>query len=67
MGGHKSWERAWRDPEPKKTYNVIIVGGHHHRIAAVRLATMLNIIAEIFGTLGQCQAVEAKPNQKPNS
>ena len=27
MGGHKSWERAWRDPEPKKSYDVIIVGG----------------------------------------
>ena len=27
MGGHKGWERAWRDPSPKKSYDVIIVGG----------------------------------------
>jgi sarcosine oxidase subunit beta len=33
MGGHKGWERAWRDPEPKKTYDVIIVGGGGHGLA----------------------------------
>ena len=33
MGGHKSWERAWRDPEPKKSYDVIIVGGGGHGLA----------------------------------
>jgi len=33
MGGHKGWERAWRDPEPKKSYDVIIVGGGGHGLA----------------------------------
>jgi heterotetrameric sarcosine oxidase beta subunit len=33
MGGHKGWERAWRDPSPKKTYDVIIVGGGGHGLA----------------------------------
>jgi hypothetical protein len=23
---NKNWERAWRDPEPKKNYDVIIIG-----------------------------------------
>ena len=27
MGGHKGWERAWRDPERKKSYVVIFSGG----------------------------------------
>ena len=27
FSGHRHWQRAWRDPEPKKTYDVIIVGG----------------------------------------
>ena len=33
MGGHKGWERAWRDPEPKKSYDVVIVGGGGHGLA----------------------------------
>ena len=33
MGGHKGWERAWRDAEPKKSYDVIIVGGGGHGLA----------------------------------
>lgn len=33
IGGHKNWKRAWRDPEPKKGYDVIIVGGGGHGLA----------------------------------
>jgi sarcosine oxidase subunit beta len=29
----KSWERAWRDPEPEESYDVIIVGGGGHGLA----------------------------------
>ena len=25
--GQTDWDRQWRDPEPKKEYDVIIVGG----------------------------------------
>ena len=25
--GQKNWDRQWRDPEPKKEYDIIIVGG----------------------------------------
>ena len=31
--GHKDWERAWRDPKPKKSYDVIIIGGGGHGLA----------------------------------
>ena len=34
MGGHKGWERAWRDPEPKKTYDVVIIGGGGHGLGS---------------------------------
>lgn len=33
LSGHKSWPRAWRDPEPKSSYDVIIVGGGGHGLA----------------------------------
>ena len=31
--GHANWRRAWRDPEPRKSYDVIIVGGGGHGLA----------------------------------
>ncbi|MEO1864680.1 MAG: FAD-dependent oxidoreductase, partial [Pseudomonadota bacterium] len=33
MNGQKGWTRAWRDPEPKKEYDVIIVGAGLHGLA----------------------------------
>ena len=30
---HERWERAWRDPEPKGAYDVVIVGGGGHGLA----------------------------------
>ncbi len=30
---HKSWQRAWRDPEPKSGYDIVIVGGGGHGLA----------------------------------
>ena len=33
LGGNKGWDRAWRDPEPKAAYDVIIVGGGGHGLA----------------------------------
>jgi sarcosine oxidase subunit beta len=33
LDGHKSWPRAWRAPEPKPHYDVIIVGGGGHGLA----------------------------------
>lgn len=30
---HSGWERAWRNPEPKKRYDVIIVGAGGHGLA----------------------------------
>ena len=31
--GHKHWPKQWRQPEPKKSYDVILVGGGGHGLA----------------------------------
>jgi len=34
IGNHMGWERAWASPEPKKKYDVIIVGAGGHGLAS---------------------------------
>jgi methylglutamate dehydrogenase subunit A len=38
LSGHKNWTPAWREPEPKKSYDVVIVGGGHGLATAYYLA-----------------------------
>ncbi len=33
LTGNKGWQPAWREPEPKKNYDIIIVGGGGHGLA----------------------------------
>ena len=30
---HENWERAWRSPDPKPHYDVVIIGGGGHGLA----------------------------------
>ena len=32
---HENWQRAWRDPEPKKEYDTVIIGGGGHGLACL--------------------------------
>ncbi|HJL56380.1 MAG TPA: FAD-dependent oxidoreductase, partial [Arenicellales bacterium] len=34
LSRQKGWERAWRDPEPKTEYDVVIVGAGLHGLAS---------------------------------
>ena len=33
LSHHENWERAWRSPEPKPEYDVVIVGAGGHGLA----------------------------------
>ena len=30
---HENWHKAWKDPQPKKEYDAIIIGGGGHGLA----------------------------------
>lgn len=38
LSGHRNWPAAWRAPEPRKSYDVVIVGGGHGLATAYYLA-----------------------------
>ena len=31
---HEKWQQAWRSPEPKRQYDVVIIGGRGHGLGA---------------------------------
>lgn len=33
LAGQKGWTRQWRDPEPKSSYDIVIIGGGGHGLA----------------------------------
>ena len=47
LGGHRSWNRAWRDPEPRRHYDVIIVGGGGHGMATAYYLASLHGVRSI--------------------
>jgi methylglutamate dehydrogenase subunit A len=43
LSGHQNWPAAWREPEPKRSYDIVIVGGGHGLASAYYLAKEHNI------------------------
>ena len=33
LTGNKGWTNHWRDPEPKKEYDILIIGGGGHGLS----------------------------------
>ena len=58
MSNNENWQKMWKSPEPKKTYDVIIVGGGGHGLGtAYYLAKehgIKNIAVIEKGWLGSC-------------
>ena len=55
LSGHQNWTPAWREPEPKKRYDVVIVGGGHGLATAYYLAKehgLTNVAVVEKGWLG---------------
>ena len=43
LTGNKGWERLWREPDPKREYEVVIIGSGHGMAAAYYLAKTYGI------------------------
>ena len=44
---HENWQRAWRDPTPKKAYDTVIVGGGGHGLATAYYLAKVHGITDV--------------------
>ena len=47
LTGHRHWPRAWRDPDPKPRYKVVIIGGGGHGLATAYYLAKEQGIADV--------------------
>jgi heterotetrameric sarcosine oxidase beta subunit len=47
LTGHRHWQPAWREPEPRPRYDVIIVGGGGHGLATAYYLAKVHGVASI--------------------
>ncbi|HEY0803043.1 MAG TPA: FAD-dependent oxidoreductase, partial [Steroidobacteraceae bacterium] len=47
LAGHSGWGPAWRDAEPKRAYDVIIVGGGGHGLATAHYLAKVHGIRNV--------------------
>ncbi|MFT5720780.1 MAG: sarcosine oxidase subunit beta [Motiliproteus sp.] len=47
LSHHENWQRVWRNPKPKKKYDVIIVGGGGHGLATAYYLAKVHGITNI--------------------
>ena len=57
LGGHRGWPKAWRAPDPKPRYDVVIIGGGGHGLATAYFLAKNHSIANVAvlerGWIGQ--------------
>ena len=44
---HENWQRMWRNPEPKREYDIIVVGGGGHGLATAYYLAKVHGITNI--------------------
>ena len=44
---HENWQRAWRDPAPKKAYDTVIVGGGGHGLATAYYLAKVHGVTDV--------------------
>lgn len=47
LSHHENWQRAWRNPEPKSQYDIVIVGGGGHGLATAYYLAKVHGITNI--------------------
>ena len=47
ISGHQNWTEAWRSPEPKEKYDVLIIGGGGHGLATAYYLASIHGITNI--------------------
>ena len=47
LTGNKGWTPAWRDPEPKSGYDVIIIGGGGHGLATAHYLSKMHGVTNV--------------------